>query len=55
MFVEQKASILCPLCGIKFIPGEQNICPACTLRSIDNETVLSPNEEQLYCPYCQRY
>jgi len=21
MFVEQKASILCPICGIKFIPN----------------------------------
>lgn len=55
MFVEQKASILCPLCGIKFTPTEQNICPACTLSSLENETVLSPNEEQQYCIYCRRY
>jgi NMD protein affecting ribosome stability and mRNA decay len=42
MFVEskdkpqQKATILCPLCGLKFTPDAANICPACTLASLDN-------------------
>lgn len=52
---QQKASILCPLCGLKFTPDSSNICPSCTLSSIDNENMLYPGEEQLYCTYCQRY
>jgi hypothetical protein len=36
MFVEQKITILCPICGVKFTPDSANICPACTLSSLDN-------------------
>ncbi len=61
MFVDEKekpqtkTSILCPLCGLKFTPDSSNICPSCTLSSIESENMLSVSDEQLYCPYCQRY
>lgn len=61
MFVEEKepaqhkTTILCPLCGLKFTPEASNICPSCTLASIDSTAVLSANEEQQFCTYCHRY
>jgi NMD protein affecting ribosome stability and mRNA decay len=61
MFVEQKeesvtkTTILCPLCGLKFVPGASNICPACTLASVDSSNILRAGEEQLLCTYCNRY
>ncbi len=53
--VQQKATILCPLCGLKFIPEASNICPACTLSSLDNQNLLSAGEQLNLCTYCQRY
>lgn len=61
MFVDEKdqpqhkATILCPLCGLKFTPDSSNICPACTIASIESENILKAGEEQLICSYCQRY
>lgn len=31
--IENKATILCPLCGIKFIPDMGSICPTCTIKT----------------------
>ena len=61
MFVEQaevthsKSTILCPLCGLKFIPEGNNICPACTLASLDTQPQLRAGEDQSLCTYCNRY
>ena len=34
--VEQKATILCPICGLKFTPDSSNICQTCTLASLES-------------------
>lgn len=51
---ERRASILCPICGVKFSPEASNICQACTLSSLDSEDLLRAGEEQLICTYCKR-
>ena len=48
------ASILCAICGIKFIPSAGSICPACTIKSIEEVKILEGDVFN-YCRYCQRY
>ena len=52
---EQKATILCPLCGIKFTPDQTNICPTCSMASAGSGRLLSVTEDQKICTYCHRY
>lgn len=54
MATQTKASILCALCGIKFIPVTGSICPTCTIKNLEEEKLLQ-GENIHFCRYCQRY
>lgn len=51
---ETAASILCALCGFRFIPSSGGICPTCTIKSIEDTTMLQGDVINM-CRYCNRY
>ena len=52
--ISTKATILCALCGIKFIPEAGSICPTCTIKSMADDKFLT-GEPINYCRYCERF
>lgn len=48
-------TILCPMCGMQFIPTIGNICHACTIAKTDITIGITKEAIVNYCRFCQRY
>lgn len=57
MEIEEKrdVTILCPMCGIQFLPSIGNICQACTLSKADITLGITKEAIINFCRFCHRY
>ena len=51
----QEAAILCPTCGIAFIPRAGNVCPTCVISRTDITVGITKEAVLNYCRFCTRY
>ena len=51
----REVTILCPMCGIQFLPSIGNICHACSIAKTDITLGITKEAMINYCRFCHRY